>query len=409
MTSTINILLVEDDDSKAAEVMAELNAHGPCDVVRVRSMASARESLTAHKFDLGILDVVIPRFDNRASASPENGLELLREVHESTYLNRPRYIVGLTGHLELVDASKVVFDELVWTLLTFDRGSQAWRASLQSILEHLRRISAQEAIADYETDVCVITALKNPELSEVLAMPWNWLPSKPLDAQTFVHHGRAEYGDKSYSIVAAHAPRMGMVPTALLTTKLIAQFRPKIMVMLGICAGLRDKVALGDLIAATVSWDWQSGKHATTDGRATFQFEPDFVPASDIALSCVNEITDSERVEIFGGDESGTCMPPPEVRLAPMATGSAVLSDKSILDKIVLQNRKVLGFDMECYGFYSAALRSSHPLPHVICIKGVSDFGDESKGDDVQQTCARNSAKLMGFMLSKYGDQLVKH
>jgi len=71
-----------------------------------------------------------------------------------------------------------------------------------------------------------------------------------------------------------------------------------------------------------------------------------------------------------------------------MATGAAVVADPNIVTAIQFQNRKVIGIDMECYGVMVAAEAADSPRPDCIVVKGVSDNGDDAKGDDAQPFAA---------------------
>jgi hypothetical protein len=61
---------------------------------------------------------------------------------------------------------------------------------------------------------------------------------------------KLNFGGKSRRVVAAYAPQMGPVTSALTASALISEFRPRVLVMTGICGGVDDKLNLGDLIIA---------------------------------------------------------------------------------------------------------------------------------------------------------------
>ena len=128
---------------------------------------------------------------------------------------------------------------------------------------------------DYGVDVAVICALSEPELSEVLRLPWQFQAARPLDDVTFVHEGTFTCGGRERSVAAIAAPRMGMVSAGLTTMRAIERLRPKLIVMTGICAGVEKQVSLGDVIFIDACWDWQSGKYLREKDKA-----PSFLIAS---------------------------------------------------------------------------------------------------------------------------------
>lgn len=83
------------------------------------------------------------------------------------------------------------------------------------------------------------------------------------------------------------------------------------------------------------------------------------------------------------------------VHLAPIATGSRVVEDPDIFDRLSESMRKVLGLEMEASAL--GAVGDLKEVP-VIIAKGVSDFADE-KDDRFRKFAARASAEcLLGFL-----------
>ncbi len=72
-------------------------------------------------------------------------------------------------------------------------------------------------------------------------------------------------GPRDLHIVAAVQNDMGMVPAAILATKTVRAWRPKLVAMVGICAGVRGRVNLGDIIIGKQVFDYGSGK--LVDGK----------------------------------------------------------------------------------------------------------------------------------------------
>ena len=105
-------------------------------------------------------------------------------------------------------------------------------------------------------------------------MPCGWQPLRVPQDETRYISGTITAEGKSFSVIAGAAPRMGMPASAVLASKIIAQFRPRFLAMVGICAGRHGKVGLGDVIVADPCWDWGSGKIDSVGDRPRFRPAP---------------------------------------------------------------------------------------------------------------------------------------
>jgi nucleoside phosphorylase len=397
----LRVLVVEDDAEKLRQVLAAMKPLADNEGIVVddaRDSLQARRLLEQNKYDLLIVDIALPeRPDERPS--PRGGIKLVREILErDDVFNPPNHIVGLTAYSELIDDAGSCFADDLWLVLLYDPSSDEWRDRLRRKLIHLcKSVSSSAATPAYETHLCVVTALEKPELRAVLRLPWHWQPLNVADDATNYFAGKIERDGTNLKVVAAAAPRMGMAHAAALSMKMIALFRPRYIACAGIMAGLRNEVALGDVIAANPSWDWGSGKHQVSDGV------PEFVPAPhQIALnssirsklsllSADNQLLEEIRRR-WSGPASGTVL---NLHMGPVASGAPVLANGAIAEGIRLQNRKLIGIEMETYGVFVAADEGPRPAPKAFSLKGVSDFADSEKGDHHRDYAAYTSAEVL--------------
>lgn len=404
----MRFLIVEDDEAKLSQISSELSKYAGISLDISKSVTSARNLLTKHHYHLVLLDVVLPNFENEAP-KVDHGLALLREIHEADYIKAPNYLVGLTGYLEVAKDTKQQFEDMLWILVHYETKNNMWRKTLEKIVLHIAKTTEDTIDESERIDLCILTALKEPEFSAVMKLPWNWQAPEPMDNQTFFRRGTINVNGNSFSVVATHANRMGMVASALLTSELIKRFRPKVIGMVGICAGRKEKVQMCDVIVSTETWDWQSGKYVVAEDGNTFQIEPDFIKCSESLRAKLDLLDLNDKVKIFFPDgQAPGAVNMPGILFGPMATGSAVISDRTIIDMILKQKRTTIAVDMECYGVYSAAHRSSSAQPEFICIKAVSDFGDEHKVDDVQEKCSRYSADTFRYIIEKHATDIFR-
>ena len=178
------------------------------DILVSQTATDARRILQKTKIDLFILDVVLPL---RAEDAPtcETSLELLQEIAEEDLYIRPAYILGLTAYPEVLAQANSHFRDWLWTLIQFDQSSNNWAKPICNCIEYIRGIHEQKHVG-YETDVCVLTALADPEMKAVQRLPWEWEAATPIDDATFVNRGAIIAKGNKFSVVSAVASRMGM-------------------------------------------------------------------------------------------------------------------------------------------------------------------------------------------------------
>ena len=88
------------------------------------------------------------------------------------------------------------------------------------------------------------------------------------------------------------------------------------------------------------------------------------------------------------------------VHFGPLASGTAVVANKMILQKQVLTSfEDTEGVEMEGYGVAYAAAHAIEPKPHAIIAKSVCDFADERKNDNYQKFAAYTSCGFVRELL----------
>ena len=94
-------------------------------------------------------------------------------------------------------------------------------------------------------DVLIVTAVKD-EQDVILRLEDGWQPRE--DDSGFPYHVRRDEGGLSWAL--ARATDMGPELAANVATKLVSALKPHCLAMVGVCAGWREKVQLGDVIVA---------------------------------------------------------------------------------------------------------------------------------------------------------------
>jgi nucleoside phosphorylase len=346
-----------------------------------------------------ILDIALPM---RAEDQPDRrgGVKLLDELIERGTYNLPLSVVGLTGYEDLLREFGNRFHSRLWTLDQYATDKTGWVDRLQAKVRYVMVRSQQTNPPVYETDLCVIAGLHEPELSQLRKLNWNWSPAFAFDEVGYYYKGSFFSKSIERLIVAAAAPRMGMVSAALLALQMIMKFRPRLIAMVGICAGVEPHCGLGDAVLADPAWDWQMGKHA----EGGLAFAPDQIHIPTEIRQRFVQLEEDRQLWFDIHREFQGCKPNnlPSLRIGPVASGSAVLADDRMLTGIAQQHRKLLGVEMELYGLYAAARDCSPPKPLAFGIKGVSDLGNHKKSDEIREYAAHVSARALGAFCERY-------
>lgn len=413
----IQILVVEDNSAKLENIKKTILDNSTIkesDLAIARNIKEAKKFLYSKCYDLMVLDLVLP-IENNDDASAENGLVFLEDIHTSPMIKPPIQIIGLSGFSDLVDQHDEKFKKHLWYLIDYRADSNSWQEQLKSVLFHLvkiRQLFISESVAKSLYDVAIITALPEPELAAVLKLGnKSWEKVEVQNDSTVYYKTEFNENGKVKTIIAASADQMGMTASSYLATKMILYFKPKYIFMAGICAGVKDReLGYGDIIIAEQSWDYGSGKMVEkkssedAHGLSDIIFELDLRPIqldSELKAKIASfQMSHGSLIDRIQNDWPGnTPRTKLQSKLGPLASGSYVISSEETLGEIRLQQRKLLGIEMETYGVYYAAAHGPKPQTMAISIKSVADYGDGSKNDLYQKYAAYTSANYIYYFI----------
>ena len=406
----MNILLVDDSKGKIRKVKQCLAASGLSEdnIDVALCIIDAKKRLAEKVFDLLILDVAVPiRHEDEPHESA--GPDLLREIIERDHLNNPRYIVGLTAYPELFDRYAGEFGDHMWNIIQFRQEENGWCDGITSLLNHMKVLDSNERAREYQYDLAIVTTLPDPEFAAIRNLGWGLERcSMSGDPGEFYTGKIVLKGGGELSVIAAVANRMGMVSTSILATKVIEYFCPRFLVMTGICAGVRGRCELGDVIVADPVWNYQSGKRLANS--KSLLIDPHQLPIRNAIRRRFNLVSENSSLLNRLKSEWQGNKPTTEigVHVGPMASGSQVLADSECIKEILLQQRKLIGVEMEIYGLYAAADEARSPQPNCFALKSVCDFADDEKSDDYQRYAAYTSAKVLEMFAMEHIPDLKK-
>jgi len=414
----IRILLVEDDAAKRREVSAviqRVSGVREADVETATDVIDAKRKLEAAGYDLLLLDIHLPK---RAIdfPTPAGGLEILRWLKRRGKQHRPTYIIGTTQYETSLELAKSEFNNLIWSMISIDLSDGTWKRKLAATVSAILDQTVPPYSSDgstFKTHLAILTALDAPELAAILDLPLKWKRISVRFDEASYFEGEYYLGGKQLRVVAAAAPDKGLPAAAVSATKLIHSFRPKYLVMAGICAGVRGRVKIGDLLLADPSYDWGSGKtreiiktKKKSDARAKLRKVtggPDFFQPAPYQMRLDNTIRsravaffcDALLAEISESFQGKRPKKPSKLAVAPVASGAAVLQSDTAVARILSAHKDVKGIDMEIYSVMFAAHVAELPRPTCFALKAVCDFGDHKKSDGYQKYAAYVSAHAL--------------
>lgn len=184
----------------------------------------------------------------------------------------------------------------------------------------------------------------------------------------------------------------GNLDAAAMTAESIALFRPSIVIMIGIAAGIRGKCRLGEVVLSERVVAYEPAAEVVEQGQSQQQTRPEIFrlahPLRQDAVAYVCSPATLEKrltaalealgLELPQGDPSETVRGI-VARLATVASGEKLLRNPEKLAGLrrSLHGKIEVG-EMEAAGVATACTRANTPF---LIVRGISDFGDESKDD----------------------------
>lgn len=392
------MLVVDDEPAKVHSLRDLVERVGRECEIRIVDVGNAHEASTqldSERFDLMILDIMLPL---RAGEVPrsDGGMSVLRYLSRRNSAKLPNHIIGLTAYDALKAEHADEFGRDLWSVVRYDTGQSDWSEKIGRRLEHIVNSKLAALDEGYDYDLAIITALHRVELESVLALDGGWSQKRIAGDDAIYHCGTFSSKEHSLKVVAASAVEMGMCASATLSMKMISHFRPKYLAMVGIAAGVKGNA--GDVLVAEQSWDYGSGKSVRAEGsHDMFLPSPSVLQmSSDLKYKHNWFSLRQQNVENIQARWKGKPMGHRlAVHIGPIASGAAVLENSDIIAQISSHNRKLIGVEMEIYGVFMAANNCVAPKPAVMAVKSICDFGDANKNDSFQSYAAFTSANYL--------------
>ncbi len=211
--------------------------------------------------------------------------------------------------------------------------------------EHKTQSSNESSPAPSAMDVGIVIALKE-EFTEF----FNEIKTryKSLrDEESGRYYYQFEYTNvdlnQHYQCMTTFVGEMGAVKAGLLTQRLISQWKPRTLVMLGIAAALSKDVHIGDVVIASQVDAYMENAKAQLIASKRLR----------------------DQVQMVDGH---------------LASGPTVGAAPAFKDWLKTRDRKYLALEMEAAGLMAAVYDQADP-ERILVLRAISDDGDERKED----------------------------
>ena len=293
--------------------------------------------------------------------------------------------------------------------LSLDEPIQSVAAIAEGVVAILEgEIAAEESAAP--TDVLVLTALAIEFQAARMAFgidedaPTSKTDIGQIHWRAQIPTGRGGLATCTIATIGA----AGNVDAAAATASLLAEFKPKLVVMIGIAAGMRTKVALGDVVISerVVAYEGGALLEGGINQPRPEMFRPAFAVQQDVTHYLASR--DSVKVRLnrawrnqglhfpqssVAGDVSKDVMPKP----ATIGSGEKLLRDPNKFMTLRELHGKIDTAEMEAAGIFTACFQAD---VDALVIRGISDFGDSTKDNQFHELAAKAAAIVAADMVA---------
>lgn len=433
----LRILIVEDSDNKFRDVHDRLLANFQVNrisidgIERAESYTDAVMLIQASYFDIIILDLKIPLVKN---GNPDfAGSATLLEFISSRPDVQPFKIIGLTSYI-YEDYLSERIGRLSINVESYSSENFSWVERLSAEISSLFRSKAglmRYFGRSFDLDVLFIVARHDNEFVPVSeAMTWVGEPGSDSRLRKQKNlRGKIELpGRRVITAALVCAQDTGLSTTAALIGYCVSIFRPRYIVMVGMCCGLNDhrspyKPMIGDVVIATETVCWDEGKyseeltHADPFFVRTTTRVPDTIlrqslrefleTCADKCSAATGKTARAFRLEEIGEQCKEPVSRSPETYYGLMLSGSSVVDSVHQIDRIRERFPAAVALEMEAHSVYTAVDLAPGAAPQALVIKGVADHGRGLKNSAAQPYASALSVavaiEFLGWHLARSG------
>lgn len=250
-------------------------------------------------------------------------------------------------------------------------------------------------------DAVVLFALKKPEL-DMFIKACGISPIDDVRNNIVFRTINMDANGAPIRLALATQHEMGLVSASILSTISLMTYHPKLLLMGGICAGVEGKTSIGDLIVADPVFNYEAGKRTPKGFEANYTQRHLTRKCRELVEELKNDRTFLRTIKDSWDIDTGKPHTEIDVHIAPMGSGSSVLTEPKVLEDISHHQRKITGIDMESFAIGQSAYEVLGEETPWIVVKGVQDYANEDKNDKSREYAAYVSAKFIIEFLRRY-------
>ncbi|MDJ1498908.1 hypothetical protein QNI19_38630 [Cytophagaceae bacterium DM2B3-1] len=277
-----------------------------------------------------------------------------------------------------------------------------------------------------QIDYAIITALYDDEFEEIDKL-FDWIDFK--ETQTINFKIGQLKGNSSINVVASVQNETGMVDASILATIMIETYKPKYLLMPGVCGGISD-LSPGSIIIASGIFTFQKGKisdvkdkngqkihkyydisknpidlHQIFDENQNllkihiekFESENDLIKIDPLVKSKIQPHVKSIKEKINEPYKTGL---PIDIIFEKLACSTMVINKEDYFNENIKPlDRKTAGVEMESYGIARACQFANDGKTKFVIFKAVMD-NMKNKTDGAKSLAAFTSAQFLKHLLS---------
>lgn len=285
-------------------------------------------------------------------------------------------------------------------------------------LAHQPPHHGQESLTTHGSDVAIMTVIQ-PELFaalEALGIPESQREKDAHGTVYFRGSLRSQMAGHDYRLVVTCVGGAGNYDASAAAYDVIAHHRPRVLILMGIAAGIQGKVRIGEVVLSerVVAYEPAAIVSSLEGGASTLEHRPeiDRLPHA-MNQDVITYRPDSSRLNARFRDLGGEIPVAPTgkegefrnhvastitMRAATLASGEKLLRDPAKLRAVRQeQHGKVEVGEMEAAGLVAACRRANIPW---LVIRGISDFGDQFKDDRFHHFASRAAAVVLADFLA---------
>jgi len=242
-------------------------------------------------------------------------------------------------------------------------------------------------------DVGILTALYMDEFENIRPL-FNF--SNTIEDDTKFYHVGSLVSSKGnkISVIATHQNKTGIVDAAILSTEIVNRFKPKFLIMPGVCGGSGEDINFGDIVFASSVFLHQKGKE-TNSG---FQNEIDNCEIDSKLLHKIREAR-RELLRLVQDSDPSRKNPDLDIHIKPMACGLTVIDKEGFFDgKIKGIDRNTIAVDMESFSVARACSLSNDKKTKAVIVKSIMDM-TTGKNDHAKAYAGYTSAQFVFYLI----------